>query len=109
MSRPELGLVGHHCLALCEIPSVIGHEAVLADFIAHRYADRWPMRRLGNNLVFGGPTAPGRELVAFFGHLDTVPGDPHPPRVEADRLVVAMADPSKRKNSTGRPRKAHAG
>lgn len=95
MSRPELGQVGHHCLALCEIPSVIGHEAALADFIAARYADRWPMRRLGNNLVFGGPTAPGRDLVAFFGHLDTVPGDPHPPRVEADRLVALGASDMK--------------
>ena len=95
MSKSELSPVGHQCLALCEIPSVIGDERALADFVASRHAARWPLVRLGNNLVFGGPTGPDRPLVAFFGHLDTVPGEAHAPRVLEDRLVALGASDMK--------------
>jgi len=95
MSRSDLSKVAHQCLWLCGIPSVIGDERALADAVADRFSARWPMRRLGNNLVFGGPTAPGRPLLAFFGHLDTVPGEAHPPVVLPDRLVALGASDMK--------------
>ena len=95
MSRLELSRVARICLALCEIPSVIGHEQALADFIAAEHGSRWPVRRLGNNLVFGGPTGSNRPLVAFFGHLDTVAGDAGAPRVLPDRLVALGASDMK--------------
>jgi succinyl-diaminopimelate desuccinylase len=95
MSRSDLSRVAHHCLTLCEIPSVIGDERALADAVASQFAARWPMLRLGNNLVFGGPTGPARPLLAFFGHLDTVPGEAHPPRLLPDRLVALGASDMK--------------
>jgi succinyl-diaminopimelate desuccinylase len=95
MFKSELSRVAHHCLWLCEIPSVIGNERALSDAVAARFDARWPLVRLGNNLVFGGPTVPGRPLLVFFGHLDTVPGEPHPPRVLPDRLVALGASDMK--------------
>jgi len=95
MSRSDLSKVAHHCLWLCEILSIIGDERALADAVASRFSTRWPLRRLGNNLVFGGPTGPDRPLLVFFGHLDTVPGEAHTPRVLPDRLVALGASDMK--------------
>lgn len=95
MSRPDLTPVARACVAFCEIPSVIGEERALADHIETRHAGRWPVLRLGNNLVFGGPTGAGRPLVALFGHLDTVPGDRGPPHLLPDRLVALGASDMK--------------
>jgi succinyl-diaminopimelate desuccinylase len=83
--------VGALCRTLCAIHSPIGHEAAIADAVRALAGARWPCVRLGNNLVFGGPTGPGRSLIALFGHLDTVPGDDTPPRIEGDRLVALGA------------------
>lgn len=84
MSRSDLV---ERLLALCAIPSVTGDEGALADFIAQR-GGRWPLRRVGQSLIFGGPTEAGRPLLVLFGHLDTVPPKgAHPaPRVEGERL-----------------------
>ncbi len=83
----DLSKVGALCHMLCALHSPIGHEAAIADRVQALGGARWPCRRLGNNLVFGGPTEPGKPLIALFGHLDTVPGEDTPPRVEGDRLV----------------------
>ena len=95
MSRLELSPVARACLDFCEIPSVTGAERALAEHVAARHAGRWPLARLGNSLVFGGPTGPGRPLVALFGHLDTIAGEPAAPQVLPDRLVALGASDMK--------------
>ncbi len=67
----------------------------MADTIAAEHAGRWPLQRVGNNLVFGGPSGPGRPLHAFFGHLDTVPGDTHAPIVTPESLIALGASDMK--------------
>jgi succinyl-diaminopimelate desuccinylase len=77
-------------LGLCRIPSPIGQEAALADFVeawarAH-FAPNEVLRR-SHSLVLGRTDDP-RPSLALVGHLDTVP--PHeqdgPPRLEGDRV-----------------------
>lgn len=69
---------------LVNIPSVTGSEAALADWVEarlRRLAARAPatttprpsIQRLGHNVVWRGPSVPGRPLVVLAGHLDTVP------------------------------------
>ncbi len=90
MSPSEHDLV-ELCRTLCSVESVIGNEGPLADFVVDYAASmgrgRWPLRRLGNNLVFGLPLRPSTPLVCLLGHLDTVPGDCPPAFIDGDRLV----------------------
>jgi len=76
-------------LALCAVPSVTGHEGRLAEHVELAAGGRWPVRRIGDNRVFGGPLRPDRPLIALFGHLDTVPGHPGDPapHLAGDRVI----------------------
>jgi succinyl-diaminopimelate desuccinylase len=72
-----------------ERPSVTGEEGLLCDELEARIsrASGWRIERFSNNLVVrrAEPEAP-RERVAFAGHLDTVPDDGLPVRVEGERI-----------------------
>lgn len=99
MSEDLLGEVGHtpdgaslgrRALALCAIPSPVGHEGPLADAVAswasHVYG-AGEVLRVGNSFVLG-QVADARPAVALVGHLDTVPGRPGEaaPRLDGNRL-----------------------
>ena len=74
--------------ALCDIESVSGNEAALADAIevALRPLPHLRVERDGN-AVFARTTAGRAERVVVAGHIDTVPvGDNLPTRVEGGRL-----------------------
>jgi len=77
-------------LELVRIPSVIGGEKAIADFVETWARKRFPadeVLRVSHSLVVGRLDDP-RPAVALVGHLDTVPahqGD-GPPRREGDRL-----------------------
>ncbi len=77
-------------LELVKIPSVIGHEGPLADFVeawALAHYPREQVRRVSHSLLVG-PTIDPRPTIALVGHLDTVPENPGsgPARLEGDRL-----------------------
>lgn len=77
-------------LELVGIPSVIGNEAAIADFVQQRLHAVGPHRleRAGHNLAMV-PRAfrQGVPRLMLLGHLDTVPvSDANPPRMESDRL-----------------------
>ena len=62
-------------LALCQIASVTGDEAAIADYVQGLCTEqiRSPfVRRIGNTVVARGTTRADRPTVALFGHLDTV-------------------------------------
>jgi succinyl-diaminopimelate desuccinylase len=79
---------------LVGIPSVSGNEEAIANTIHAMVATarpRWPLERLGNNLVIGpvrtsAPKA-GKPLVALVGHLDTVPAQGNAAAVVHDDAV----------------------
>ena len=78
-------------LELCRIPSPIGQERELADFVerwALQHFPRGEVYRHGHSLVVGRLTDP-RPTVALVGHLDTVPAHPsdREPRLEGERVV----------------------
>ncbi len=82
--------LAERALELLRIPSVIGHEAALADFVetwARRHFPPDEVLRVGHSLVVGR-LDDARPTVALVGHLDTVPenSEPNPPRIEGDRL-----------------------
>ena len=52
---------------------VTGEEGPIADAVAGRYADRFPVRRVGHSLVVGAPSDDDRPVVLLVGHLDVVP------------------------------------
>lgn len=89
-SEADAESLGRRALALCAIPSPIGHEGPLADAVAgwasHVY-DAREIVRVGHSFVLGRRDDP-RPSVALVGHLDTVPGRPEepPPRLEGGRL-----------------------
>lgn len=77
-------------LQLLAIPSVIEHEAELAD-----WSERWARERrffgstrAGENLALQPREfRPGRRRVLLLGHLDTVPeSGPNPARLEGERI-----------------------
>lgn len=77
-------------LELVRIPSPIGGEGALADFVEKWALSRFPREhvyRRSHSLVVGNLDDP-RPAVALVGHLDTVPpaAAPNPPRREGDRL-----------------------
>jgi succinyl-diaminopimelate desuccinylase len=78
MVRPTDDDLAERTLALCRIPSPIGSEKALADFVeawARALPGTWEVTRMGHSLVVG-PLSDGRPLLTFFGHLDTVPAHP---------------------------------
>ena len=82
--------LAERALELLRIPSVIGHEQALADFVEAWARKQFPpahVLRVSHSLVIGDRADP-RPAVALVGHLDTVPAaaTPNPPRVEGDRL-----------------------
>jgi succinyl-diaminopimelate desuccinylase len=82
--------LSERALELVKIPSVIGHEAALADFVeawAKRHYPPSDIVRVSHSLVIGRRDD-ARPTVALVGHLDTVPAasEPNLPRIENDRL-----------------------
>jgi succinyl-diaminopimelate desuccinylase len=79
-------------LEFCRIPSVIGHEAAIADAL-ERWGRSWftpgEIHRVGHTLVFGRPAIDSRPSIGLFGHHDTVPAHPAdgPPRREGDQII----------------------
>ena len=76
-------------LALLRTPSVTGDEGHLADLLEDRLVRRFGRARVvraGNALAAGALEPDGRPSLALLGHLDTVPGEQQPPRVEGDRV-----------------------
>jgi succinyl-diaminopimelate desuccinylase len=73
---------------LLAIPSIVGEETAIANYVEARLRARLAdVRRHGNAIVGFAPPR-GRPRVAFAGHLDTVapaPDDPNPPRIVGDR------------------------
>ena len=88
--EPDAAGLGRRALALCAIPSPVGHEGALADAVArwasHVY-DTGEVVRVGHSFVLGRHDDP-RPSVALVGHLDTVPGRPGEaaPRIDGARL-----------------------
>jgi succinyl-diaminopimelate desuccinylase len=80
--------LAHETLRLCQIPSVTGDEAALADDLEarlRRLADAQPLAvtRLGNTVLVRRARRPGRPLVGLFGHMDTVkPSAQQPLRID---------------------------
>jgi succinyl-diaminopimelate desuccinylase len=76
-------------MELLAIPSVIGEERAIADFVEARLRRRLrDVRRVGNAVVGLGPRQ-GRPRLGLVGHLDTVaaaPGDVNAPRIDAGRV-----------------------
>src|SRR5262249_21220826 len=78
-------------LELCRIPSPIGEERRIADWIeawARKHFPAGQVFRLSNSLVVGDLAA-GRPTVALIGHLDTIPAHPSDlaPRIEGERIL----------------------
>jgi succinyl-diaminopimelate desuccinylase len=90
--RSLLEILTFRTLELCQIPSVIGHEKAIADYLERWGRPHFPaeaVQRIGNTLVFGRRGDDGRPTIGLFGHTDTVPahpGDPEP-YVDGDRIV----------------------
>lgn len=82
--------LAERALELVRIPSVIGNEQAIADFVEswarQHYAPR-EILRVSHSLVIGNRSDP-RPALALVGHLDTVPvgAAPNPARIEGDRL-----------------------
>jgi succinyl-diaminopimelate desuccinylase len=90
LAAPSAEALAARALALVQVPSVIGHEAALADHVeawARQHFAPGDITRVSHSLALGRRDDP-RPLVALVGHLDTVPpgATPHPPRLEGDRL-----------------------
>lgn len=78
-----------HAASCC----VTGDEGPIADAVAARYADRFPVRRIGHSLVVGAPSGDDRPLVLLVGHLDVVPptdADREPRMAEHDGVEVVV-------------------
>lgn len=78
------------CMGLLAIPSVIGNEGLIADFVETWLGEKGfhAVTRAGDNLAFQPrPFRDGVPRVLLLGHLDTVPvSDENPPRVEGDLI-----------------------
>lgn len=76
-------------LNLVSISSVTGDEKQICDEL-HRYVEsshHYTVLRRGNSLALYPQRRSAKPLVAFVGHLDTVPPSvKNPPRIEGDRL-----------------------
>jgi succinyl-diaminopimelate desuccinylase len=90
MSGPSAGELAERTLQLCRIPSPIGSEQALADFVerwARALREGLDVVRVGHSVALGA-FADARPRVTLLGHLDTVP--PHPgdgeARIEGGRI-----------------------
>ncbi|MFT3710603.1 MAG: succinyl-diaminopimelate desuccinylase [Archangium sp.] len=82
--------LAERALELISIPSVIGNEKAIADFVetwARKHYANEEVLRVSHSLVIGRLDDP-RPSIALVGHLDTVPvaTTPNAPRIEGDRL-----------------------
>jgi succinyl-diaminopimelate desuccinylase len=82
--------LAERALKLIQIPSVIGHEKDICDFVEHwarNYFAPEQIQRINHSLVLGQLDVK-KNNIALVGHLDTVPLAPpgNPPRIEGDRL-----------------------
>lgn len=82
--------LAERALELVKLPSVIGHEAAIADHVeawAKKHYAPAELVRVSHSLVIGKRSDP-RPTIALVGHLDTVPAHPegNPARLEGDRL-----------------------
>ncbi len=74
-------------IEIVNIPSVTGDEEALCAWIEERYAQRYPLARIGKSVIVGRPNE-DTEFTALYGHTDTVPVQgPWEARVDGDRLV----------------------
>jgi len=82
-------------LALCRIPSPIGEEAALCDYVEDRLSKslgRDAITRFHDSLIVHAARRNGAPRIALVGHLDTVRTQHDgPPRVEGNRLYGAGA------------------
>jgi succinyl-diaminopimelate desuccinylase len=90
MSGPSAEHLADRALALCRIPSAIGSEKAIADWVEAWARSLQPpidVVRMGHSMVLGG-LEDSRPLVTLLGHLDTVPPHPadSPTRVEDGRI-----------------------
>lgn len=78
------------CMSLLEIPSVIGDERRIADFVENWVREKGfhAVTRAGDNLAIQPlPFREGVPRLLLLGHLDTVPvSDANPPRVAGDLI-----------------------
>lgn len=90
-------LLDRTLVELCAIPSPIGEERALADWVEARVSRLslpGPVRRYGDSLVV--PLTRGRgRAIALAGHLDTVRTENGPARVEGRRCFGAGASDMK--------------
>jgi succinyl-diaminopimelate desuccinylase len=82
-------------LALTSIPSPIGEEKALCDYVEARLAPRFPagaVTRFRDSLIVRARPNPGRPRIALVGHLDVVRTQHDgPSRIEGERLYGAGA------------------
>jgi succinyl-diaminopimelate desuccinylase len=82
-------------LALTSIPSPIGEEKALCDYVEARLRPRLPeaaITRFRDSLIVRARPNPGRPRIALVGHLDVVRTQHDgPARIEGDRLYGAGA------------------
>ena len=63
---------------LVEIPSVIGNEKQIADFVENflvNFYKKENIRRHNNSIIAFDNINPSKKTIALIGHLDTVPGE----------------------------------
>jgi succinyl-diaminopimelate desuccinylase len=74
-------------LDLLAIPSVTAEERALCDHVQARLQRRFARTvRANDSVVAGQLEDDGRPLLVLLGHLDTVPGDTRPGRVDGERV-----------------------
>jgi succinyl-diaminopimelate desuccinylase len=77
MSKPDLEALAATALALCQIPSVIGNEEAICNWVQARLgrlpSERGELVRHSHSLVLKPNRRDGCPLVILAGHLDTVP------------------------------------
>jgi succinyl-diaminopimelate desuccinylase len=79
-------------LALVEIPSVIGDEKAICDYVEERLLKRFSrdaiVRHSHSLIVQPGPRDASKPTIGLFGHLDTVPDrQDGPVRIEGNRII----------------------
>ena len=79
-------------MALVSIPSVIGDEKAICDYVEERLLKRFSrdeiIRHSHSLLVEPGPRDPSKPTIGLVGHLDTVPDrQDGPVRIENNRII----------------------
>ncbi len=66
----------NYLIDLVKIPSVIGNEKQIADFVENFIKkQKYKFIRHNNSIIAYRQLSPDRKTVGFLGHLDTVPGE----------------------------------